>query len=309
MRNAFAEVVLELAQERLELVLLSGDIGNRVFNPFKESFPNRFYNCGVAEANMTGVAAGMALSGLRPITYTIAPFNTYRCFEQIRVDVCYHNLPVIIVGVGAGLSYASLGATHHSCEDLAILRALPNMTVMAPADRWEVKAAIRCALGHNGPVYVRIGKKNEPVVHSSEPLMVIGKGLTIQEGNEVCLLNSGTTLPVALEAARLCEQEMGMRPKVVSLPTIKPIDDALLGDLFKNFRLVVTVEEHSVIGGMGSAVAEWLRGQTGSRKLISVGTPDEFLSSTGNQNAAREKVGITAERLLETIRTGLERAI
>ena len=134
MRNAFSSEMTELAKTNERIVLLSGDIGNKLFDPFKALFPNRFFNCGVAEANMTSMAAGMALGGLIPVTYTITPFNTYRCLEQIRVDLCYHNLPVTIVGVGAGLSYASLGATHHSCEDIAILRSLPNMTVVCPGD-------------------------------------------------------------------------------------------------------------------------------------------------------------------------------
>ena len=158
MRNAFAQEITALAAEDKRIVLLSGDIGNRLFDPYKKQFPDRFYNCGVAEANMTSVAAGMALSGLRPVTYTIAAFNTVRCLEQIRVDVCYQGLPVVIVGVGGGLSYAALNATHHALEDVAFLRILPNMTVICPGDAWEVRAAVRAAIKHNGPVYVRLGK-------------------------------------------------------------------------------------------------------------------------------------------------------
>ena len=139
MRNAFADEALNLAERDESMVLLSADIGNRLFDKFKSGFAERFINCGVAEANMTGMAAGMAMSGLRPITYTIAAFNTVRCLEQIRVDICYHNLPVTIVGVGAGLSYASLGYTHHASEDVGLLRMLPNMTVLCPADAMEVQ--------------------------------------------------------------------------------------------------------------------------------------------------------------------------
>lgn len=159
MRNAFAAEITEISATDDKIVLLSGDIGNRLFNSFKEKFSNRFYNCGVAEANMTSMAAGMAACGLKPVTYTITPFNTIRCLEQIRVDVCYHNLPVVIVGVGSGLSYANLGATHHSCEDIALLRVLPNMTVICPADAVEVRLALRAALNYGRPVYIRLGKK------------------------------------------------------------------------------------------------------------------------------------------------------
>ena len=181
MRAAFADEIEKLASEDRRIVLLSGDIGNRMFGTFKDKFPDSFYNCGVAEANMTGMAAGMALCGLRPVTYTITAFNTARVLEQIRLDVCYQNLPVIIVGVGGGLSYASLNATHHALEDIAFLRVLPNMTVICPGDAWEVRAAIKAAIKINGPVYIRMGKKGEPLVHKSLPNLKIGEGLLVKE--------------------------------------------------------------------------------------------------------------------------------
>ncbi|MCA9067944.1 MAG: transketolase family protein, partial [Planctomycetaceae bacterium] len=179
MRNAFARELLELATADSRIVLLSGDIGNRMFDNYKAAFPNRFYNCGVAEANMMGIASGLALSGMRPVVYTIVPFVTTRCLEQIRVDVCYHQAPVVIVGVGGGLSYASLGATHHSCEDIAHLRVLPEMTVICPGDSIEVRLALRAAVAHPGPVYLRLGKKGEPIIHESPPAFEIGKGLIL----------------------------------------------------------------------------------------------------------------------------------
>jgi len=169
MRNAFADEITKLADEDKRVVLLSGDIGNRLFDPLKERAPDRFHNCGIAEANMMTVAAGMAICGLRPVAYTITPFITARCLEQIRVDVCYQRMPVIIVGTGSGLSYASLNATHHSCEDIASLRVLPNMTVLCPGDPLEVRLALRAAVKHDGPVYIRIGKKGEPAIHKVRP--------------------------------------------------------------------------------------------------------------------------------------------
>src|SRR3954466_2919798 len=174
MRNEFAAEITRLAAEDERVVLLSGDIGNRLFDDFKAKCPGRFLNCGVAEANMMGVAAGMAMSGLRPVCYTITPFLTYRCMEQIRIDVCYHHVPVVIVGTGAGLSYASLGATHHSCEEMGMLRLIPGLAVVAPADQVEVRAALKAALEYPGPVYMRIGKKGEPVVHQAIPEFKIG---------------------------------------------------------------------------------------------------------------------------------------
>src|ERR1044071_3901343 len=184
MRNAFADEVTQLARTDQRVVLLSGDIGNKLFDDFKQVDPQRFYNCGIAEANMMGVAAGMALSGFRPIIYTITPFTTTRCFEQIRVDVCYHEAPVIIVGTGSGLSYAELGPTHHSLEDMAILRTLPGMCVMAPGDATELRLALRAALQQGRPVYIRIGKKGEPNIHAQTPTLEIGKVVTVCEGKD-----------------------------------------------------------------------------------------------------------------------------
>ncbi len=164
MRNAFARSLTRLASYYSDLMLLSGDIGNRLFDDFKNHYPKNFINCGVAEANMTGVAAGLAMSGMRPITYTITPFNTWRCLEQIRLDICYQSLPVIIVGVGSGLAYANLGASHQATEDLALMQALPSLTVLSPADSGEVDLALEAALALAAPVYLRLGKKGEPSV-------------------------------------------------------------------------------------------------------------------------------------------------
>ncbi|MCP4351307.1 MAG: transketolase [Desulfobacterales bacterium] len=305
MRNAFAAELTALASMDPRIVLLSGDIGNRLFDPFKKEYPKRFFNCGVAEANMTSVAAGMALCGMRPITYTITPFNTSRCLEQIRVDACYHNLPVTIVGVGAGLSYAGLGSTHHSCEDIAMLRVLPNMTVICPADATEVRLSLRAAASHDGPVYIRLGKKNEPVIHKQEPVFKIGKGIIIRKGDDVCLLNTGNMLPVAVEAAELLEKK-SISAQVVSMHTVKPLDTDLLGEVFADFKLVVTVEEHSRLGGIGSAVAEWLSDQRpGTARLLRLGTDDKFLHGSGNQANARKIFGLTPDQITERIQAEL----
>lgn len=297
MRNAFATEITALAAEDERTVLLSGDIGNKLFDNYKERFPQRFFNCGVAEANMIGMAAGMALSGLRPVTYTITPFTTTRCLEQIRVDVCYHNVPVVIVGVGGGLSYAGLGPTHHSCEDIALLRVLPNMTVICPGDAVEVRQALRAALRHDGPVYIRLGKKGEPVIHKETPDFIIGKGIVLQTGNDVCLLSTGNMLPTAMQAAEELEKR-GASAQVVSFHTVKPLDEALLLNVFSNFSVVVTIEEHSRLGGLGGSVAEWLSDQLPQKaRLCRVGTADKFLHEAGNQAYARECFGLTPENI------------
>jgi len=297
MRDAFAAEITQLASEDARLVLLSGDIGNRLFDRYKQRHPERFLNCGVAEANMISMAAGMALSGLRPVAYTITPFVTTRCLEQIRVDVCYHNTSVVIVGVGAGLSYASLGGTHHACEDIAFLRVLPNMTIVCPGDAMEVRLAIRAALRQGGPVYIRLGKKGEPAVHERAPEFAIGKGIVLRAGEDVCLLSTGTVLPLAVEAAARLSKD-GVSAQIVSLHTVKPLDEDLLADVAARFPLLVTLEEHSVLGGLGGSVAEWLadRSAPGAR-LLRIGTADEFLHGGGGQDHAREHFGLTAERI------------
>jgi transketolase len=305
MRNAFADEITALALNDSRIHLLSGDIGNRLFNKFQEKCPGRFFNCGVAEANMISVGAGMCLSGLRAVTYTITTFMTSRCFEQIKLDACYNGAPLIIVGVGAGLSYASLGPTHHSFEDVAILRSLPGMTVLAPCDAHELRAALRAAVAHNGPVYIRIGKKGEPLIHASVPGLEIGKGTVMRSGDRACIIATGTILYHALKAADILA-ERGIAVEVVNMPSIKPLDTALLSELFARHPLVLTVEESSVIGGFGGAVAEWASGQTGPRaRLLIAGIPDHFIHEAGEQEYARERCGLTGPRLADRILSAL----
>ena len=305
MRNVFAAALVELAAADPRIVLLSGDIGNRIFDPFKERFADRFYNCGVAEANMTGVAAGLALAGLRPLTYTIAPFNTARCYEQIRLDVCYHELPVIIVGVGAGLCYANLGPTHHGLDDIALMRGLPGMTVVCPADPSEVRLALAALVRRGGPAYLRLGKKNEPAVHTVAPAFELGRGIVLRAGADCCLLGTGTVLPAVLEAAAWLAGE-GIEAEVVSLHTVKPLDEDLLERVFAHCSLVATVEEHRRSGGLGGAVAEWCadRPLPGAR-LLRLGVDDAFLHACGPPAEVRAAQGLDARAMARRIRAGL----
>lgn len=302
MRNAFADELTKLGNEDPRVVMLSGDIGNRLFDKFKDKHPSRFFNCGVAEANMMGVAAGMAMNGLRPVAYTITPFVTTRCLEQIRTDVCYHEAPVTIVAVGAGLAYSGLGPTHHACEDISFLRSIPNMVVICPGDAHEVRGALRAAMQQDRPVYIRMGKKGEPVVHPGALTdFKIGRAITIAEGRDVCLLSTGNMLPEVIEAAHMLG-EKGISAQVVSFHTVKPLDAACLKDAFGRFRLVATIEEHSLIGGFGAAVSEWLVDtETEHRKFIRFGTPDEFFKKSGEQEYARKMLGLSAHQIVDKI--------
>ncbi|GJL53184.1 MAG: 1-deoxy-D-xylulose-5-phosphate synthase [Nitrospirales bacterium] len=301
MRNAFAETVTQLAEDDTRLVLLTGDIGNHLFDTFQDRYPNRFVNCGVAEANMIGVAGGLALAGMKPLTYTIASFSTTRCLEQIRVDLCYHRASVVIVGVGAGLAYAANGATHHACEDIALLKALPEMTVVCPGDPWEVQELVRAAVAHDGPVYIRLGKKGEPVVHTDQPKMTIGKSLIVKPGRDVCLISTGNVLPVAMEAAALL-QRRNVSTQVVSMHTVKPLEQEFLRETFSKFPTVVTVEEHSCKGGLGGSIAEWqVERQLLGTQLICIGTDDVFLHEAGGHEFARDYFGLTPHKIMNVV--------
>jgi transketolase len=302
MRNAFADELTRLGNDDPRVVMLSGDIGNRLFDKFKDKHPARFFNCGVAEANMMGVAAGMAMNGLRPVAYTITPFVTTRCLEQIRTDVCYHEAPVTIVAVGAGLAYSGLGPTHHACEDISFLRSIPNMVVICPGDAFEVRGALRAAMQQDRPVYIRMGKKGEPVVHKG-PIadFRIGKAITIEEGSDVCLLSTGNMLPEVIEAAHKLKDK-GISAEVVSFHTVKPLDEDKLKQAFARFKLVATIEEHSLIGGFGAAVSEWLVDtETQAKKFLRFGTPDAFFKKSGEQEYAREMLGLTGHQIADKI--------
>lgn len=304
MRNEFADELTRLGDIDPRVVMLSGDIGNRLFDVFRARHPSRFFNCGVAEQNMIGVAAGLALSGLRPVAYTIAPFITTRCLEQIRVDICYHEAPVIIVAVGAGLAYAGLGPTHHACEDIAFLRSLPGMIVCCPGDAWEVRAALRTALAQDRPVYLRMGKKGEPLIHSEVPAdFAFGRALSLREGDEICLISTGNILPEVVHAADALAAH-GRSVEVLSMHTVKPLDTAALARVFARCRVVAICEEHGAIGGLGAAVIEWMV-DSGTRAppggVVRFNTGDTFFRLSGEQDFARAQLGLTGPQIAERI--------
>ena len=302
MRNAFAKTITKLGKKNKKIVLLSGDIGNKLFNDYRKYQPNRFYNCGIAEASMTGVAAGLATCGMLPVTYTITPFNTIRCLEQIRLDICYPNLPVIIVGTGAGLSYANLGATHHSMEDIAVLRTLPNMHVICPSDPLEVELALTKALGLGRPTYIRLGKKGEPLLNQNNKKFRIGRGTTLKKGKDIVFISVGNVLPIILETEKFFRQK-GISAGVVNLHTVKPLDQLLLKKLFLNYKKIIIVEEHGSAGGAGSAILEWgSKKKYNLSKIMSIGAPDKFLTSCGNQNQARSMIGLTPSKIYNRVK-------
>ena len=298
MRNAFADEITKLAKKDKKIVLLSGDIGNRLFDNFRNSFPKRFYNCGIAEASMTGVASGLAHLGLRPITYTIATFNTIRCLEQIKLDICYPNLPVVIVGTGAGLSYASLGSTHHSLEDIAFLRTIPNLKILCPSDPEEVKKLLRDAIKMKGPVYLRLGKKNEPIIGKRKK---IGNSDIIVKGKTNLIISIGNILKEAVEASKKLKKNK-IDNSVLDLRYIKPLDKKVLRTVIKKFKKIFIIEEHYISGGVGSSIIEWAnQNRFNSEKIYLFGVVNKFVHSSGNQSSAREKVGLSSEKIFKRI--------
>ena len=302
MRNAFADEITQIANSDPSVVLLSGDIGNRLFDKYKESNPDRFVNCGVAEANMIAMGSGLAMSGMKPVAYTIASFLIYRAFEQIRVDLSYHDAAVLLVGVGGGLSYASNGSTHHTLEDIALMRSLPNMQVVCAGDPLEVRAATKAFFSDPKPTYLRIGKKGEAPVHEKAlDDFEIGKSICLKRGQSVALLATGNMLP---NCSWVCNdlKELGIYSSLYSFHTVKPLEKECLEEIFDRHEYVITIEEHGKLGGFGSAVAEWLASQTQPKaRLLTIGTPDQFLLYTGNQEKARKKCGLDRAGLLEQI--------
>lgn len=301
MRNAFADEILSLALADERIVVLSGDIGNRLFDKFKAAMPQRFYNCGVAEANMISLAAGLASSGLRPVCYTITPFVTTRCLEQIKLDVCYHEMSVTIVGTGSGLSYAALGSTHHSFEDIAIMRTLPGMRVLAPADAPELRSLLKECFAQNSPSYLRIGKKGEPILTEAVN-SISGKWQNLRNGSDATILSCGTILADALEAAETLSH-CGIQASVWNCASVKPLDMAALASLPS--APVFAVEEHSILGGFGSAVAEVFSSLPSPPRLHRLGIPDEFLHDTGEQHESRSHCGIDSTGIVKAVTAAL----
>jgi transketolase len=301
MRKTALDMVYELAQRDDRVVFVGSDLGAGVLDEMKSDLPDRWFMEGVSEAHLIGMAAGLALEGHVVYVNTIATFLTRRCFDQIAVDLCLHDVDVRLLANGGGLVYAPLGPTHQAIEDLAILRSLPNMTVVAPCDADEMRRVMQASLKHRGPMYVRIAKGGDPIVSRDDVPFAIGKALPMRDGDDALLLTTGITLKLALDAAEELAAE-GLECAVLHLPTVKPLDaDAILAAAART-PVVVTVEEHTVLGGLGGAVAEVL-GEAGlARRFRRIGIPDRFGEEYESQSALMETYGITAGRVAEAVR-------
>lgn len=304
MKAAFFATLYNLASQNFRIQFIKGDTA--YVPDFQNAFPQQYLDVGIAEQNMIGIAAGMAKEGLIPFTYSIVNFATMRCLEQIRNNIAYHNLNVKIVSCGAGFDYGALGATHHATEDLAIMRAMPNMTIFSPCDPTETRAVTQAALNLDGPCFIRNGHGNEVILHKDDlKKFTIGKAYSLLEGKEVAIFATGSIAEEALNAARILNAD-GYFIGVYSFPTIKPIDKDLILEKAETARLIITLEEHSIIGGLGSAVAEIIAEVPLKQALLHrIGVPDTFATVVGSRSYLKEVYGINALKIESDIRNFL----
>lgn len=301
MRTAFIQTLIECARADERIWLLVGDLGYSVVEPFKEEFPDRFINIGVAEQNMTGIATGLALSGKIVFIYSIANFVTLRCLEQIRNDACYHDADVKIVGVGAGFVYGSQGMTHHATEDIAIMRALPRMTVISPSDPVETELATRAIIRQHGTCYLRLTKAKEKIIHKTYPYFEIGKAIPFKAGNDITIICTGSATQRAIQASEHLEK-LGIEAGVLIMHTIKPVDVQAIMKIAGETRAIVTLEEHSITCGLGSAVAEILA-ETDVPHLHfkRLGVKDDYCRVVGDQEYLCDTLGLCIDDIVKAI--------
>ncbi len=300
MRDTFVRTLIDLAKEDKSIVLITGDLGFGVLKPFWEQLPDQFVNAGIAEQNMATVAAGMALEGKTVFVYSIGNFPTIRCLEQIRNDCAYHNANVKIVCVGGGFVYGSLGMSHHATEDIALVRALPNVTVMCPADKEEVVCATKAIASHKGTCYLRLGRGGEQSAHRGDFEFRMGKAVKVCDGSRVAILSTGAIFDEVSDCVEILNQN-GISPSVYTFPTVKPFDAETVRRLSVEHELVVTVEEHSIVGGFGGAVCEALSELSCHAPVLRIGLHDTYCSIVGNQKYLRDQYGLSGAKIADSI--------
>ena len=305
MRNAFIKTLTEISRKDEKVMCVIGDTGYSVFENYEEEFGNRFVNVGIAEQNFVSFGAGLAAMGMRPFIYNVASFMCYRAFEQIELDVCYQENPVVLVGVGGGHAYATAGPTHHAYWDVAMMAQLPNMTVLCPADPIEMEACVKAAYELNKPVYIRIGRSVDPILHKEPIDFKIGKGIKMVEGKDAVILATGTVVKDALKACESLKNQ-GTDVSVYSIPSIKPFDDELIEELAGKYNVIYTMEEHSVRGGLADSVKLSLQ-KCGKQTVpvIEFGFPDTFAPVTGSREYLNELYGLAPEQIADSIRNSI----
>ncbi len=306
MRDSFVKTILQIAKNDKNVYLISGDLGYGVLKPFWEQLPDQFINAGIAEQNMTSFAAGLALQDKIVFTYSIGNFPTMRCLEQIRNDCAYHDANVKIVCVGGGFSYGAYGMSHHATEDLAVMRALPNVTVMAPGDQVETEYATEAIYKHQGTCYLRLGKGGESRIHDKIDNFQIGKAIMIKDGEKIAIFSTGAIIEEAFEASKILTN-FELNPALFTFPTVKPIDKETIEKCAARYEVIITVEEHNIIAGFGSAVSEVLAEQSSPRaRLIRIGLDDVYTSVVGSQKYLRNIYGMSAEKIAERVMVAIQ---
>jgi transketolase len=301
MRDTFVKTLVELAKNDKNIELVTGDLGFGVLKPFWEQCPDQFTNAGIAEQNMTSVAAGMALEGKTVFTYSIGNFPTLRCLEQIRNDCAYHKANVKVVCIGGGFVYGSLGMSHQATEDLAILRALPDVVVMAPADLVEAEECTKALAKYKGTAYLRLGRGGEKRIHDKIEDFEIGKAIKVHDGKKIAIFSTGAIFEEVTAAYEELKKQ-GHNPAVYTFPTVKPIDKETIEKIGQEFDLVVSVEEHNIVGGFGSAVAEVMAEMRNKKaRLLRIGLNDEYSIRVGNQKYLRQQYGMDSKSIVEKI--------
>ena len=303
MRRTSLDMVYDLAKKDERVVFIGSDLGAGTLDAFRDEMPDRFFMEGVSEANIIGMAAGLAMDGFIPYVNTIATFLTRRCFEQVAMDLCLHNLPVRLIANGGGLVYAPLGPTHLAIEDIAIMRALPRMTVVVPADKDEMARFIPQTLDLPGPVYIRLAKGGDPIVSDERKGFAVGKAILMREPGRVLLVSTGVMTNRALTAAERLD-DVGLDCGVLHMHTVKPLDDEALLDLASQVEAVVTIEEHTLVGGLGSAVRDLLcdRLVGAAPPVLRLGIPDTFPDKYGTQDDLLAYYGLQPDALAHSIR-------
>jgi len=301
MRDGVIGRLTELALTDPRIMLITGDLGFGVLDEYRRKCADQFINAGVAEQNMTGLAAGMAMEGMTVFTYSIGNFPTLRCLEQIRNDICYHDANVKILAVGGGFSYGQLGMSHHATEDLSIMRALPNMRVFVPSDPWQAQMVVDELVEWPGPCYLRIDKSSAGLERPQEGGFVAGVARVLREGNDVTIVGTGGILAECLSAATMLSQD-GMSVGVVEMSTVKPLDGEAIASATECSSMVVTVEEHSIIGGLGGAVAEVMAELGSSTPLVRIGLPDVYSSVVGTQDYLRRHYRMDSGAIVERVK-------
>lgn len=295
MRNETIAALTSYAAAHPDVMLLTADLGYSVLEQFADTLPGQYANVGVCEQAMVGIAAGLALSGKRVVLYSIANFPTLRCLEQLRNDVCYHDLPVMVISVGGGFAYGPQGYTHHGLEDLGIMAMLPNMAVACPADPHESEELLPQLLERRGPAYLRLGRAGEPVLHEAGTPVTLGKAVSLRQGKDIALLATGPILGRTLKAAdELAGQ--GISASVFSLPAIAPLDEAAIAQIAAGHRAMLTIEEHSASGGFGSRVADLLMASGTPIRFGKFGATDELRGLVGSQDWLLDKLTPIAAR-------------